>query len=414
MRYSLATLAVLAALTAPAFGQEQGYDAQFAAARALVDAGKFAEAVQAYSAMLAKSPNNVDLLYGRALASMRMQRWAEAETDLRAATVAAPTYADVWSSLGSLYQWTDRPQESEQAFARVVALRPADPQARLSHSQALLAAGQRDAARAELEQAVKLGLSADQAESMQARLQPRPTVQDAATLNAIAPEGYTWSAGLSTTQTKVGDNAWNDTTASVRRYFALGSLGFEALHAHRFGLHDAAWALDGYASLWSGAYANVRYQRGPTTRLYPANAWRAELFQGVGGGWEVSAAIDDLGFEDHVHLYTAGLGRYVGNFYVRLRHQHIVSPGSSSNSQRLQVRYYDQGDADNYMELNLSTGRSANQLDLGGGRITSDAASVNVVRYVAHDWALKVGASFARSSGSANEKSLSLGVSRRW
>ncbi|MTW14428.1 YaiO family outer membrane beta-barrel protein [Pseudoduganella eburnea] len=342
MRLRLAAFTILTSIACTAVAQTPGYDEQYQAARALIDAERYPEAVQAFSKMLEASPRNSDLLLGRATANMRMKKWAEAEADLRLAHEASPNYTDVTVALANVQRWRA----------------------------------------------------------------PSPELATAA--------GYTWSAGLSASRTHVGDQNWRDYTASIRHYFTQGSLGFEVLDARRFGLTDKAYALDGYTPLWSSAYANVRYQRGPNSRLFPANSWRAEVFQSIDGGWELSGGIDDLGFDDHVKLYSVGVGKYTGNFYLRWRHQNIVSTGSHSSNDRLMVRYYDQGDADNYMEVNYSNGRSGEQLELSTGRQTTNSYGVSIVRYVTPDWSVKAGASLSRSTNAPNERSISVGLSRRW
>ena len=88
------------------------YEQQFEQARNAANNGQPAMAVELYSTLLATSPNNVDVLYGRGLAYSRMQKWAEAESDFVAAANVAPAYADVWSSLADVYIWTERPAKA--------------------------------------------------------------------------------------------------------------------------------------------------------------------------------------------------------------------------------------------------------------------------------------------------------------
>ena len=88
------------------------FDQQFQSARGLAIAGQRESAITAYTALLQRSPGNADVLLGRGRLYSWMGRWSEAEADLRAATVAAPDYADAWSALGDLYLWSDRPRQA--------------------------------------------------------------------------------------------------------------------------------------------------------------------------------------------------------------------------------------------------------------------------------------------------------------
>ena len=181
--------------------------------------------------------------------------------------------------------------------------------------------------------------------------------------DAVPIGPYLWSAsfGVDATEFPSGGLHWIDTVTSVRRKFDAGSVGFEALTANRFGTHDTAWAVDGYVDLWRRAYVNLRFQDGTDAVLFPRTRWRAELFQGVGRGWELSASYDRLDFATPVELYGAGVGRYVGNWYVRWRHLYVPGTNSNpswSNSDRLTVRNYFAGDADNYVEVAAGVGRT--------------------------------------------------------
>lgn len=124
----------------------------------------------------------------------------------------------------------------------------------------------------------------------------------------------------------------------LRRRFARGSLGFELLQAQRFGRGDTAVALDDHVDAWHRGYANLRYQDSGGDGLLP-DAWRVELFQGVGQGWELSAGVDQLSFpSSSTDIYSVGVGRYAGNVYIRARTGYVGSSGSLSH--QATVRWY--------------------------------------------------------------------------
>jgi YaiO family outer membrane protein len=362
------------------------FDDQYASARALANGGQPELALAAYSALLTRSPGNADVLLGRGIVYARMGRWREAEADLTAAAKASPDYADVWEALGNTYRWSEQPARALVAWERLAALRPQDPAPWLARARA-----------------------------------QRAPLPSAGNPDASASAGYTWGASLSAGWTNVGNGPrWNDQGASVRRYMKDGSLAFETLRAHRFGLHDTAWALDAYTGLWRGAYANLRYQHAAASRLFPANAGRIEVWQALGNGWEASLGDDVLGFDSRVNIYGASLAKYAGNFYVQLRHQNIVSSGSHGTGERLLGRWYYLGDADNYLELSANRGRSDDPLSLVGGRARSGGGGAAWVRYFSPQWGGKIGASFSRTaSGSdgnsgGDESALNFSLYRRW
>lgn len=375
--------------------QTDSYEQQYDRARAFAAAGQHDLAVAAFTTLLARSPGNADVLLGRGLAYARMDRYQEAEADLKAAAAATPTYADVWSALAQVYTWSGRPLDAAAAYDRLIELQPDQP----AHRQAR-------------ERALAASRPPASAEPIDASPSVRPVNPDIA-----APGGFDWAANFSGSATRLSlrDQRWNEQSLSVRRYFQRGSLALESLRAHRFGQHAYAWALDGYASLWTGAYANLRYQKAPSERLFPRYSWRAELFQAVGKGWELSASDDRLVFGgSRVDIYGVGIARYVGDFYVRWRHTNIVTEDSRSSGDRLVVRYYHAGNGDDYVEGAVSRGRSEDPLSLTGGRVQSGGGAINLVRFITPRWGVRVGAGYARDSVSGSERTLSAGLSMRW
>lgn len=385
-----------ASAPAPQADAAISFEAAYARAREHANDDQPELALAEYTALLVRSPGNADVLLGRGIVYSRLERWDEAEADLTAAARVAPDYADVWSALADLYRWSARPQQAIAAYDRLIALQPDVPAHR--------------AARA----AVESGASA--ADTMPATPEmPAIAQQRAASPDASIAAGYSWLANLSSSWLDVGATPrWNEQTLSVRHYLRGGSLAFETLRAHRFEQTGHAWALDAYVDLWRGAYANLRYQKAPGARLFPANAGRVELYQALGRGWELSLSDDVLGFDERVNIYGVGLARYFGNFYVQLRHQNIVSDGSHGSGDRLLGRYYYRGDADSYVELRVNRGRSDDALSLNGGRTRSGGGGIDVLHYFTRDWGGRFGASLSRDGGAGRERGVTFALYRRW
>ena len=296
----------------------QSYEARFQLARLLSFTHQHEEAIRLYTELLSTRPANSDLLLGRGRTYAWEGRWAESEADLTSVTWLLPDYADAWAALGDLYLWSGRPAEAVKAYAHWVALRPDEPAAYLARSRAY-------------------------------RALERPEPQ------AVAPGSLHWLAHVGDTYSNfsAGRSAWSEYDASIRGFFPRGSLAAESLVARRFSLTDHAFALDGYADAWPRAYLNLRYQYSPTATLYPQQAYRAELFQGIGRGWEPSVSYDHMSFtSSNVDMYGVGVGKYVGNWFLRLRTLLIPSTTGLGVSHRAIARYYFSGNADDYLEMN--------------------------------------------------------------
>lgn len=393
----------------------QDYESRLLQARDLAtsgDPGQREQAITLYGAMLQTSPDNSDVLLARGRTYAWMGRYAEAEADLRAVTERKADYADAWSALGDMYLWNDRPKLAADAYTHWVVLAPEASAPLIARGRAWRAAGEMDLARADFAAAGEHGAEAVQIASLN-----ESTVLRLAVPDAFLTDGYRWSlrAGIDHTGFSGGREAWNDSNVSLRRKFERGSLALEWLRADHFNRSSNAWALDGYVSLWSRAYANLRYQRGPRGGLMANQAWRAELFQGIGSGWELSASIDHLRFSADTEFYGLGVGRYVGNWYLRYKLQHVPGASSGSWSQRAVVRNYYRGNADDYLEFSAGHGRSMD-LDRFGALVRNSNASfgVNWVRYFRQGWGFKLGGGYADDAGGFNEQQLSLALYRRW
>ncbi|GAB3747072.1 YaiO family outer membrane beta-barrel protein [Lysobacter olei] len=406
---------VLPAVPTPTGEAEEGYEAQLRRARNLATNGQREAALALYASMLERSPGNSDVLLARGRTLAWMEQWQAAEVDLLAVVEKSPTYADAWSALGDMYLWSDRPGQAVQAYAQWQALEPQESAPLLARARAYRSAGDVAAARADFEAAGAVGADPTMVESSLRALEPK-----AANPEAIAADGYLWAARFNVGRTtfRPERDGWTEQSASLRRYFQRGSLGLEWLGATRFEQRDVAWALDGYVDVWSRAYANLRYQHAPTPDLFPDRSWRVEVFQGVGQGWELSASYDRLEFGDSpTELYGLGVGRYVGDFYLRGRALYVPDVDSHSLSFRGLLRYYFAGNGDEYVEAAAGSGRSTEQRSGAGGVILDDSsssASVAFVKYLVPRLGFKVGVNYADNVDGYSERGVSASIYTRW
>lgn len=372
--------------------------------------GKSAEAIALFTGLLRASPTNSDALLLRGLAYSRSGQWALAVQDLEAATTTSPNYADVWSALGNVYRWTDRPAAAADAYARLASLRPTDPEPQSLRARSLLAAGDLAGATLAAARARELGADAASVQFVQSALELRTQA------SAPASSGYRWSGNMSAGRTTSELGRTHDRSVSVRHYTEAGSIALERLSVQRFGEQDIAWAVDAYPRLWSGAYANVRYQRAASPDWFPGHSWRAELYQSLGQGWEGAISHDRLAFSSSVKIDGLALAKYWGNFYARWRHQWVNTDSSSGQGDRLTFRHYYKGDADHYVELYRSRGRGLDQGETEVSGTGSQAYGLSWTHFVARNWGIKVSASRSRDSGvyGERERDLSAGLTFRW
>jgi YaiO family outer membrane protein len=394
------------------------YEAKFKLAKALSFSNHRDEAIRLYTELLATRPDNSDLLLARGRTYAWEDRWKEAEADITAVTARSPDYGDAWSALGDVYLWSDRPGDAADAYGKWISAAPGDPRAYIARARAHRAANELDAARVDLEAARAHGAPDPEIDQYLASLQPRRLEQE-----SVVPEKFTWQASLSYDLSKFSTDRsnWNYYTATLRRYWDRGSLGFEYLRSRRFDSNDYALALDAYVDLWQRAYANIRYQYSPKGTLYPYDSYRVEIFQGAGTGWELSGSYDHMDFRPtNVDIYGVGLGKYTGNWYLRWRTLFIPSPAETGKSHRALARYYYAGNGDDYIEIHGGFSR--------GGEFVQGTEIIESTRghsygaafqkYFYRRWGIKISAGYDDEKTlveeSIVERSYSATVLRRW
>jgi YaiO family outer membrane protein len=392
----------------------ESYDAKYKLARVLSFTNRRDDAIRLYSELLSTRPTNSDLLLGRGRTYAWEGRWKEAEADLTAVTTQSPDYGDAWSALGDMYVWSDRPSAAVDAYGRWIAAEPGNARAYVARAKTHRSQGKVDAARADFMAARARGAPPAEIDAFLLSLVERRPVQE-----SVAPEEYKWSMSLGYGGSGFAParGEWRDHGAAVRRHLTRGSLAVEYLGAERFDEYDYAIALDAYVDLWSRSYANLRYQYSPDKVLYPDNSYRAEIYQGLGKGWELSGSHDHMNFGDNnVDMYGAGLGKYVANYYLRWRTLFIPSTAKLGVSHRAMMRYYFSGNADDYVELSGGFSHGGQFVRNTTVVETTRSSSVGgaIQKYFGPRWGLKLSGGYSDDDNSFVERSISAGIYTRW
>ncbi|GEM_PF-532878 len=135
---------------------------------------------------------------------------------------------------------------------------------------------------------------------------------------------------------------WHEALLSIVHSFGGREAAvLEVIQSSRFNEWDRAVALDGYAGLWDGGYANVRAQFAPDAAFLPRVEAYAAIFHALRSGWEVSAGYRLRAYDaDRIHVVGGSLGRYAGNWYVRANAQAIPMKGEVGANVSMHARFY--------------------------------------------------------------------------
>jgi YaiO family outer membrane protein len=193
------------------------------------------------------------------------------------------------------------------------------------------------------------------------------------------------------------------------------SLLADALAITRFGSTDFAVAADGYLRFHPGTYGNLRVQLAADARILPEWDVAAELFHAPARGWEASGGYRRMAFANEtVGIFSGGLARYVGSWYLRLRvtaapHTGGVSPGGSVVLRRFT------GDRDGFLEL--AGGYGSELVTLGPGSVVRRTSRSVLARWqllVGPSWGMSLGGSLAADQGQPRRAGVALGAFTRW
>lgn len=118
--------------------------------------GDYAKAEQLYRDALVQRPNDARVLTGLGYAEIETGNVADGEKRFRAAIAADPSYTDARFDLATLLLQHGDPAGAEREFRQLIELNSTDPVTHSGLGSALLAQKKTDAAKAELEMALKL------------------------------------------------------------------------------------------------------------------------------------------------------------------------------------------------------------------------------------------------------------------
>lgn len=313
MRCALLFVFLLSAVVVPAATATAQATSAVAQARALEKAGKRADAIQT----------------------------------LRTRVAASPTDDDARELLGVYLSWEKNYDEARALLQLVVDHQPKDLDALAALMNVELWSGQFDAARRLAEH----GLSIAHAD------QRFRSGLDRAMKALAAALAWTVSASYARDTFSDSREAWQESQVSVKRYAPAGTIIASAVRAQRFGLCDMQYQLDLYPRFRPGTYAYVSVGVAPDKVLFPHFRIGVDLYQSIGGGFELSTGFRRLEFSTPTTLYVGAVNKYVGNWLLTGRMFYVPDrAGASSKSYHGSFRRYFGNDGTSYLGARYSRG----------------------------------------------------------
>ncbi len=227
----------------------------------------------------------------------------------------------------------------------------------------------------------------------------------------------TWIAGTHMGMSRFSNDrpSWFENVLRFgQRNYGGSSAFFEIGRVSRHAEPDLFAAADLYRVLRPGSYVNLRLSAAPSADIMPRFDVYAEGFHGVGRGWEISNAYRLARFTGKtIHSASAGLGRYVGNWYLRARASITPASGTMGHGLLVMARRYEDG-PDEFIGVTLATGRDV--VAFPTGRVDlRDVISVSFTmqRFIRAGAGVRIGIDYV-DDGDLSRWGLAAGFIARW
>jgi YaiO family outer membrane protein len=311
-RFSLAVVLVLCTAWTSA-AQNDG----LTSARQLATSGHRAEAVQLLRTHLAERPDDADARTFLGTVLSWEGDYEGSRRELEAVLKNNPMHDDALAALVNVELWSNHASRAEELARRRLRLTPRDAARLIQHARALIALDRAREGRKELHRALAM----------------EPANEDARRLQRSLGADLQWSAtGTVTTERFNADRTpWYESSVQLGRETPAGPVIVRGTRATRFGLRDEQFEIEMYPQFRRGTYAYVSAGFDPDPVLFPARRIAADLFQSVGGGFELSAGVRTMTFARRVNAYTGSVSKYYGNWLFSLRT--YVTPDTAGPSQ---------------------------------------------------------------------------------
>lgn len=294
-----------------------------------------------------------------------------------------PDYADILILVGRSYAWEGTYDSASIYFERAIAASPSYSDGYIAYLDNLSWAGEFDKAKEILTKA-KSNIGSplpDEIRYRESRLNYYLEKYELAyeEAEALFDKGYNQDGFLAYIQNlqrlrrnnavgatydydtfSDGISPWNTVSVYGRtRTNLTGALIARVTNSSRFDDNGTLFELDAFPSLGKNAYAYVNVG-GSSASFFPKFRTGVSIFYNLPKAWEIEGGYRYLGFSEATHIYTASLGKYVGNWWFNLRFNVVPAVTGAGTSSNLQARYYFKT-AEDFFSIQLSTGISPDE-----------------------------------------------------
>jgi YaiO family outer membrane protein len=334
------------------------------AARELAFHGHRDEALELLDKRLAERPTDSDALVLRGTILSWEGRYDEARNTLEGVLAQHPGHGDALPALINVEMWSDHPDRAEKLAREALRNDPNDSGLLLSQAKALRS----------------LNRTREALQVIRHLLLIDPGNQNAVQMEQSMGDSLRrWTASIdhSSEWFSDGRTPWQEEQVQLSRQTSAGSLIARFDHANRFGDTSQQVEIDAYPHIRPGMYAYLNLGYSPDAMLYPRFRVGADLYQSLGHGFEATAGFREMHFGSDVHIYTAAVTKYRGNWMLTSRMYLTPDIVGTSRSVQVQARHYGSS-VDNYFGVRFGYGSSPTEVTYLTDIQILDATSASV------------------------------------
>jgi YaiO family outer membrane protein len=356
-------------------------------ARANATSGHRDQALTDLELHLRLSPRDVDarLLYGLILSWEG--RYPEARRELQQVLDQTPNYNDARVALANIAWWNGEYTELKRLADDGRLRRPDDVEWMLQEARALDGLGKpRDARRV-----------------LQAMLAQSPGHPQARSFkNRLDSELRPWSLTMGYGADRFSDDRtpWGEYAVSLRRQTPVGSVIGRVSQVERFGFQDRLYEVEMYPSFRPGTYGFISVGFAKDDTLYPDHRIATDIYQSIGGGWELNAGFRRLAFTSVTDIYVGSVTKYTGSWMLTGKTMYVPDRRGPEDSVSFHAvaRRYVGASGESFLGFGYSHGYSRDELDDRAELLVLDADTLRAsAELLVHPrWLLAVSGSTSR------------------
>jgi len=326
-----------------------------------------------------KTPSSDELFQQARKAAFDQKDYAKAIRLSKQALAKSPDYSDIRVFLGRVYTWSDKTDSARAEFNLVLSKHPDNEDGAFAYGSLEYWNNNSPKALQQVQDGLKYHPRSKDLLLLKAKvLNDLKRFSEAnTTLDALIKEDPT-NSDARALAARVRDNSsvnkigvtydyiyfdkefnapWQLASIEYGRQTGMGSIIGFINYANRFNENGVQYEIDAYPHISKTFYAYVSGGYSGNVGVFPQSRVGFSLYANLPSSFEGELGFRYLHFTGDTWIYTASVGKYIGDFWLNFRTYLTPSNSSISQSYTVHVRYYT-GGADDYLSFGIGTGIS--------------------------------------------------------